>query len=259
MKRTASRVLLPVLTACALTAAASDLERERRLGEEMSANLFDGDVVEISVGERNFLAAYIARESPKGAVVLLHGRGFHPDWPDVAGPLRVALAEAGWSTLSLQMPVLGRDATYYDYLPTFDAAGQRIDAGIRFVRERIDGPVVLLAHSCGAHMAMHWIGRHGDAAIDAFIGAGMGATDYGQDLVEPFPLERIGVPLLDVLGSNEYERVLALAEQRAKFLEHHGHRDSRQVFVNGADHYFKGRNAELADAVIDWLETFVTR
>lgn len=233
-----------------------DLERERRLGEEMSANLFDGEVVELDAAGHSFLAAYIEKDEPRGSVILLHGRGFHADWPEVVGPLRVALAEAGWSTLSLQMPVLGKEATYYDYVPTFDAAAERIDAGIRYMRQRVDGPLVLFAHSCGAHMAMHWIYERGDRAIDAMIGAGMGATDWGQDLVRPFPIERIAVPLLDVLGTEEYERVLDLAAARAELLAEKNSPITRQLFVDGADHYFKGRNRELADAVIDWLEAF---
>ena len=38
-------------------------------------------------------------------MIILHGRGYHPDWAEVANPLRVGLAE-GWNTLSLKMPVL---------------------------------------------------------------------------------------------------------------------------------------------------------
>lgn len=233
-------------------ALSMDREREHRLGEEMALNLFDGEVVTID-HDGGVLGAYIEQDDPKGSVLLLHGRGFHPDWQDVVGPLRVALAEAGWTTLSLQMPVLEADATYYDYLPTFDDADMRIEAGIRFLRERVEGPLVLFAHSCGAHMAMHWIDGSGDSAIDALAGAGMGATDWGQDLVKPFPIERMQVPILDVLGSEEYERVLALAEERAPLLAN-GHPASRQRFVEGADHYFKGRNRELGEVVIEWLE-----
>ena len=232
---------------------AADVEREARLGEEMTMNLFDGEVVEINDGERDFLAAWIESDSPRGTVVLLHGRGFHPDWQDVVGPLRVRLAEAGWNTLSLQMPVLDVDAKYYDYVPTFPEADRRIDAGIAYARHHDDGPVVVVAHSCGAHMIMHRIDEQGVEGIDALVTAGLGATDWGQDPVAPFPFGAIDVPFLDALGGAEYERVLSLAAARVDAVNA-THEDSAQVFVGGADHYFKGKNAELGDAVASWLD-----
>jgi hypothetical protein len=40
-----------------------------------------------------------------------------------------------------------------------------------------------------------------DGAIDAYIGIGMRATDYGQPMLEPFPLDGMKVPVLDVYGA----------------------------------------------------------
>lgn len=232
----------------------SDYERERRLVGEMEANLFDGELINIDDGEREFAAALIEADDPRGTVVLLHGRGFHADWQDVVGPVRVALAEAGWNTLSAQMPVLEKGMTYYDYVPLFPESNKRIEAALSYARDNYSGPVVLLAHSCGAHMAMNWIGEVGDDKIDAYVGAGMGATDYGQDLVRPFPIADMKVPLLDILGTEEYPRVLALAKERKTILAGSGNPQSAQVFVDGADHYFKDRNDELGAAIIDWLD-----
>ncbi len=232
----------------------SDFEREQRLISEMEANLFDGEVVYLSDGERDFAAVLIENEQPRGSVVLLHGRGFHPDWQDVVGPVRVALAAAGWSTLSAQMPVLEKGKKYYDYVPLFPESYKRIEAAVKFMRDNVAGPVVLLAHSCGAHMAMNWIDEVGDSKIDAYIGVGMGATDYGQDLIRPFPIADMKVPLLDILGTEEYSRVLALAIVRKSILSRSRNPRSAQVFVEGADHYFKDRNEELGNAIIEWLD-----
>ena len=219
----------------------------------MEASLFDGELIRMDDGRNGFAAALIEVENPRGGVILLHGRGFHADWESVVGPLRVALADAGWSTLSIQLPVLAKGRKYYDYVAIFPQAHPRIEAAIAYMRDNVPGPVALLAHSCGVHMSMHWIEEHGDSAIDAYIGVGMGATDYGQDLVRPFPLARMKAPILDVLGTAEYPRVLALAKRRKTLLETTAERQSRQVFVEGADHYFKGRDAELARVVADWL------
>lgn len=252
MKKPGFRWLALAAGLVAVGAVADD--REARLGEEMRMNLFDGEVVTLATEEREFLAAWIDTADARGTVVLLHGRGFHADWPEVVGPLRVRLAEAGWNTLSLQLPVLAVDATYYDYLPTFADAKRRIDAGIAFAREQADGPVVVFAHSCGAHMIMHRIDDQGIDGIDALVTAGLGATDRGQDPVAPFPIPRIDVPYLDLLGSEEYERVLALAAERVDDVNA-SHAKSRQQFLADADHYFRGDAVPLGDAVSGWLDT----
>jgi hypothetical protein len=36
--------------------------------------------------------------------------GAHPDWPEVIQPLHSGLPESGWTTLSVQMPILANDA-----------------------------------------------------------------------------------------------------------------------------------------------------
>ena len=125
MKRNNFPSLLPVatiilLTACALlhpvSGRASDLEREQRLAEQTVDAIFDGTPVMLQADGRDFLGIFMAADGlpERGAAIILHGRGTHPDWGQVAGPLRTALPAYGWSTLSLQMPVLEKGATYYD-------------------------------------------------------------------------------------------------------------------------------------------------
>ena len=49
-----------------------------------------------------------AASVPKGAVIVVHGLGVHPDW-NLIGDLRTRLAERGYATLAVQMPVLAAD------------------------------------------------------------------------------------------------------------------------------------------------------
>ena len=153
--------------------AVPDYAREQRLASEISDAIMDGEVVSLNDGTQNFMGILTAAEQPRGAVIILHGRGYHPDWEDVAHPLRTGLAAKGWTTLSLQMPVLEKEAKYYDYVPLFANADKRIDAGIAFLKQKGIAPVVLVAHSCGAHMAMNWINTRGDGDIVAYVGLGM--------------------------------------------------------------------------------------
>ena len=235
-------------------AAEPDFDREARLADEIIDVILDGDPEWLEADGREFLSIYTEAEDSAAAVLILHGRGFHPDWVDTVNPLRVGLVERGYSTLSLQMPVLAKDAKYYDYVPIFHHAHARIEAGIRFLRDNGHEKVVLLAHSCGAHMAMDWIRTDNDRSIDAFIGLGMGATDYQQPMHQAFPLDWIHVPVLDLYGAQEYPAVIRLAPRRKAMIDKAGNAHSRQMILPDANHYFTDQGDPLVSAVADWLD-----
>ena len=235
--------------------AVPDYAREQRLASEISDAIMDGEVVSLNDGTQNFMGILTAAEQPRGAVIILHGRGYHPDWEDVAHPLRTGLAAKGWTTLSLQMPVLEKEAKYYDYVPLFANADKRIDAGIAFLKQKGIAPVVLAAHSCGAHMAMNWINTRGDGDIAAYVGLGMGATDFEQDMVQAFPLDKMKVPVLDVYGEKEYPQVISLAAERQTLMQKAGNSNSKQMVLPEADHYFKDKGEELNAVVANWLNS----
>ena len=239
------------------TVTASDLEREKRWEQQVIDVIFDGEPVYLQANSHRFMGIYMESEdeSAKSAVIILHERGYHPDWKDAVNPLRVGLPEHGWHTLSLQMPVLDKQAKYYDYVPIFPEAHPRIEAGIRFLRDKGIQKIVLIAHGCGAHMAMSWIDTSGGKGIDAYIGIGMGATDYKQPMRKPFPLAKMKIPVLDVYGQDEYPAVINMAVGRKKILEQKGHTLSRQVVVPDANHYFTDMGEPLLQVISDWLET----
>lgn len=238
-----------------LSAPAADLAREKRLADEIVDMIIEGEPVWLNADKHSFLSIYTptTQRHPRGAAIILHGRGMHPDWANVVAPLRTGLPASGWHTLSLQMPVLEKDAKYNDYVPLFAEAAPRIDAAIAYLQETGVRHIVLIAHSCGAHMAMHWVARQGDKNIHAYIGIGMGATDFGQPMTEAFPLAKMHVPVLDVYGSAEYPQVLNTASERLAAMRKAGNPQSRQIVVPGADHYFHERNNELVNAVTKWL------
>lgn len=235
---------------------ASDELREARLVEEIEANLFDGEVISLDSGDAKFAAVeMIPEDSPIGGVILMHGRGFHADWPENIGPLRVGLSEAGWQTLSLQLPVLEKTAKYFDYLPVLPEAGPRLDAAIAYLSEQGISPIILLAHSCGAHMAMLWLESSKGKGIDGFVGIGMGATDYKQPMQHPFPFASLDIPVLDIYGENDFPAVHRLAPQRLALMTQGGNAKSEQIMLPGADHYFVDHPDEMTSAISNWLRT----
>ncbi len=243
--------------------AEPDLEREKRMATEVEDAVLDGDVIFLKdgspeqEGSHEFMAIdQEPEDDTKGAVIILHGRGFHPNWEDAIYPLRTQLPENGWRTLSVQMPVLVKTAKYYDYVPLFPKAAPRIEAAIAYLKEQGIDNIVVFAHSCGAHMAMDWVRNKGDdLGISAYIGAGMGATDYKQKMAQPFPLADMKIPVLDIYGEKEFPAVLRMAPDRLEGIKKGGNEKSQQVVVSGADHYFKDAGDGLVESVSAWLDT----
>ena len=65
-------------------------------------------------------------QAAAGAVVV-HGMGVHPDW-NLINVLRSELAEQGYATLSVQMPVMAAGVPGEQYAPLFPEAAARIAA-----------------------------------------------------------------------------------------------------------------------------------
>ena len=103
-------------------------------------------------------------------------------------------------------------------------------------------------------MVMAWVDAKGFRDIGAFVGIGMGATDYKQPMAGPFPLDQLSVPVLDVYGEDEFPAVIRGAKQRLELMKRAGNKKSRQVIVPGTDHYFKEKNNELVKVVSEWMQ-----
>lgn len=235
-------------------ANATDFAREQRLKDQIIDAILDGDPQMLMADGHEFLSIYTEAEDAKVAVIILHGRGFHPDWADVVSPLRVGLVDHGWNTLSIQLPVLEKNAKYYDYEPIFDEATPRIDAAIDFLLQQGNTKIVIIAHSCGFHMAMQYVRIKGEKRFDALVGIGMGATDYQQPMRWPLPLDRMKKPVLDVYGGDDYPAVHRLAALRAQQITGEGNALSKQVKIPGANHYFTDMGEPLLETIANWLE-----
>ena len=81
----------------------------------------------------------------------------------------------------------------------------------------------------------------------------MEATDYGQPMLERFPLERMSIPVLDVYGSEDYPAVIKGAERRISEIESAGNPQSMQIKIEGPDHFFEDYENELVTTVGEWI------
>ena len=233
---------------------AGDAAKERRWAEQIVEGLIDGEAVWLEAGGARFLAIYTPPAGePRGGVVVLHGMGAHPDWPEVVHPLRARLPERGWATLSVQLPVLPNEARPEDYAPLLDAAAPRIAAAVRWLRGRGHTPVALAGHSLGAAMGVRFLARRPDAGVFAFVAVGLPSRAGGAKAGTLEALRKVRVPVLDLYGGLDLPGVVADARRRLAALAAAGAEGSRQVRIEGADHFFDGFEDELVAQVDGWL------
>jgi len=234
-----------------------DFDREDRIISEIEESVMDGDVEYLELPEdKEVFSIYTESEldDSKGAIIVLHSRGYHANWSSVIKPVRVGLTERGWNTLAVQMPVLDKESKYYDYVPIFPYAHERIRAAIDFLKDQDINNIVIVAHGCGAHMSMSYIDKYGDSEISAYVGIGIGATDYKQKIIKEFPLDKMAIPVMDVFGEKDFPGVIRLAEQRVSLLND-GNAKNQQLSIKGADHYYEegGTVDLLIDQIDIWL------
>jgi len=237
------------LSTCAALAQAQDYEREARWAEEMLASLLVGEAVQLEQknGHR-FLTLYTRAANERGAIVIAHGRGWSPDY-DLYGDLRTQLAEAGYSTLSIQMPVLPSTAKIGDYLPVFPDADERLALAIGWLRARGASKVAIVSHSLGATMANHYLIHTPDPGVDAWV--------YLSIINGLEDMYRIKVPVLDVFGSQDWDVTRFGADERkAQIARIAG---SQQVIVAGGQHFYEGKREALTTTIVDFLERVLKR
>jgi pimeloyl-ACP methyl ester carboxylesterase len=175
----------------------------------------------------------------------MHGTGVHPDWPQVVSPLRTGLPERGWATLSLQMPILANEAEGKAYLPLMDEVVPRIDAGIAFLKGQGIDKIVLVGHSLGASMGQRYVEETKDT-VKGIIVVGL---EFNSSLDPAVSLASVTVPVLDLYGSEDSPETLENAPKRAATAKSDTYTQKK---VDGANHFFDGKETVLVETVDVW-------
>ena len=252
--------LLACLVAAPLFAAVPDMAREERWAEQVAPEVVVGDVVWLSTKLRPKVLAIYTRPSgaAKGAVIVVHGLGVNPDW-NLIGVVRTSLADHGFATLSVQMPVLAADAPAADYADLYPEAGARLSAALAWLHEHGYAKVAVVSHSLGAAMTDAWLAqgaRRGNAgagtqADPTAAAAGPGIIAWvPMGMAVPFSM-RPAMPVLDVVAGGDLPAVLA--SDKARVSELRGDRCSHGVTVPGVDHFYEGAEARLIDVILPFL------
>ncbi|MGB5706426.1 MAG: DUF3530 family protein [Arenicellales bacterium] len=234
----------------------SDTDKETRWAEQVSETLFDGEVVWLLAGQHEFLAIEMRPDSGavKNAVIVVHGIGVHPNWEQVIRPVRVQMAEAGWVTFSIQMPILPNEATALEYQPLFDEVPARFSAAIRFLKENGAENIVIVSHSLGAAMSAWYLAQADSGDISALVVIGMNAQTSSMPVDTARAIRKVQIPILDIYGGEDLEAVISTSARRASAAYTGGNPDYRQIRIDEANHFFDGQENQLVELILSWLE-----
>ena len=220
----------------------SDTAREKRWADQVVSNLVVGDAVYLTARGTRFLALHTPVERARGAVLLTHGPGLHPDH-GIIGELRMHLADRGYTTLSLQMPVLGaEDEGGPAYRELFPEAAERIGEGAHFLREKGNARFAIVSHAMGAAMAHDYLLRNRDAPVSAWVAL----SYYG--VFEPMPF-----PVFDLYGKGDYRGIRGPARDRLRILEKVA--GSRQLAAPDGGRFLAGGEQTVLREVPVFLDT----
>jgi pimeloyl-ACP methyl ester carboxylesterase len=222
----------------------SDYSREKRWADQILPGLMVGEAAWLQQKNgHKFLTLYTVADKPRGAVILAHGRGWSPDY-ELYGTLRVKLAERGYTTLAIQLPVLGGGAKIGDYIPTYPDAAERFELAANFLTEKGYKNIAIVSHSLGATMANQYLIKVDKTPVRAWV-----FISIINGLEEMF---RIKIPVMDVYGSKDWEITQVGAYERKKQIDKVP--GSEQVVMKDALHFFEGREDDLADIVTGFLD-----
>jgi pimeloyl-ACP methyl ester carboxylesterase len=221
----------------------ADYVREKKWADEITPGIVVGDPVYLEgrAGHR-FLTIYTEAPNAKAGLVIVHGTGVHPDH-GLISTLRTALADRGYTTLSVQMPVLAQEAKPEDYPPTFGEAGERLKVAVEFLRAKGYKKIVIVSHSLGSRMTYYYLSSGPSAAVNAWVCIGWGGED---------DLRKIKFPVLDLYGEKDLPAVLKGAKRRAASIK--DLKGSQQIMAPNTDHFFNGHKPELVKYVRDFLD-----
>lgn len=162
--------------------------------------------------------------------MLAHGPGLHPDH-GITGELRVQLADRGFSTLSLQMPVLpaeNDDGSAYREL--YPEAARRI---------------ALVSHAMGSAMAYEYLRQNRGAPVFAW------AALYFYGVFTE--MAGAGFPIFDLYGATDYRGVRGPASERAQILR--GLPGSKQLAAPEGGRFLAGGEKAVLREVGAFLES----
>lgn len=233
-------ILLLMLALQPAWAANSDYAREKKWADEIVPGIVVGDPVYLEAKGHKFLGLYTEAANAKAGLVIAHGIGVHPDH-GLIGVLRSRLADLGYTTLSIQMPILPVEADPGAYTPLFPEAAERIKAAAKFLQDKGYKKIAIVSHSMGSAMTKSYFQQNPDSPFAAWVAIGIATDSY----------DGIKLPIYDLYGGNDLPAVLKGTDGRKKTF---ANAKSAQTMAPKMDHFFTGYDDDLVNYVSGYLD-----
>jgi pimeloyl-ACP methyl ester carboxylesterase len=234
-------ILFLILLTSGPMAQAADYGREQRWADEILPAVLDGNPVWLEqAGGHKFLGLFLEAAKARGAAILVHGMGVHPDW-GINNVLRTRLAEQGYSTLSIQMPVQDTSATPGDYVATFPEASERIGKAVSWLKGKGHDKIALISHSLGGRMVRTYFVSNKATPVKGWAALSMGFDDF----------KGVTVPVLDIYAEQDHPPVLNMVNAHKWTLVHPA---SVQRRLPSTGHFYDGKEVEVTNLVREWLD-----
>jgi pimeloyl-ACP methyl ester carboxylesterase len=240
-----------------------ELSREQQIAEKLAVTADADEIISLKASGGRFIGLYKRAKISEtkigevnGVVILVHGMGAHPDWPDVISPLRTRLTEIGWSTLSIQMPILSPEEPVAEYGKTLRMANSRIQAAVDYLHDWEIEPIVLLGYSFGAVQAANFLARNKPENIQAFISVSVLVQKFIKPKIDMYKfIGEISVPMLDIYAEEDLEDVRRGIDDRRLAANKNGNNEFQQIELQGSGHHFLEFEDILIEQIQIWLES----
>lgn len=237
-----------------------ELSREQQIVEKLILTADADEIINLKASGGRFAGLYKrakTRES-HGVVILVHGMGAHPDWPDVISPLRTRLAEFGWSTLSIQMPILSPEEPVAEYGKTLRLANSRMQAAVDYLHDWEIDPIILLGYSFGAAQAANYLASNKPEYIKAFVSVSMLAQKFIKPELDVYKfISGITIPILDIYGEEDLEDVRRGIDDRRLAANKNSNTGFQQIELQRSGHHYLGFEDALAEQIQIWLQNLM--
>ena len=242
-----------------------ELSREQQIAEKLAVTADADEIISLKASGGRFVGLYkTAKRSETntgeahGVVILVHGMGAHPDWPDVISPLRTRLTEFGWSTLSIQMPILSPEDPISEYGKTLRTANSRIQAAVDYLHEWEIEPIILLGYSFGAAQAANYLASNKPEDIKAFVSVSMLAQKFIKPGLDVYKfIGGITIPILDIYAEEDLEDVRRGIDDRRLAASKNGNTEFQQIELQRSGHHYLGFEDALVEQIQIWLQNMM--
>ncbi|QUX94697.1 DUF3530 domain-containing protein [Marinomonas sp. CT5] len=185
--------------------------RIEALEESLKIKRLDHQIETLEANGESFLTLYrpSLTSSTQGCIILLHSDNEHPDWPDAIGPLRDAMPEHSWCTVSIEVPdIIKRakpvkapsptadDTQPLNELPNQPMVFARIQATINKAQEEGVSQFTLLGYGTGASYALGFLSANKDAA-EALVLIDIESPPNLSDYEVAQQIRQVAQPILD--------------------------------------------------------------